>query len=465
MAEEKIDLAFDTNPFENAMNTIIKGVVRMTNAMEGANQKTQKSNMKSNMNMKKGFSNAVAFGIAKFQILKSFLKRIFLEMPEMMQVFKIGGDIIMKNLFWPLRRMLIPMLQRVLNWVRENRVMFVKMGTVIANVFRTAMGIAKSFFNLLQTFFKGFEESIGRVFNFNNIIEGLNVAMFKIALLFAFLEIKLRPFTKILGKIFGEIVKMIKEFTKGFIEGFMGIDEKIKILETLEKTFDGIYNLITKLTPLMKPLGKLFGELIGENIATTLAMVDSLIEGINYVIDLFSGKMSRVALREEGLKKWFSKKENLENLLKTSTDIMTLGATKVPKTILEKTLFKEKAEKKVKDAIIKPNGQIIRTDPLDTIIAMKKPEKLNSVNKLIKSEEINTTTKEIIKKTTKEKTNYLSTIFEKKNGEKNINKKIDFGEININVNVTEGNAKESGINFGEGLKETIRTFFLEEALG
>lgn len=90
--------------------------------------------------MAKGFgdssakmSNAVTAGILKagavvgalvgtFKGLGNVLKR----MPEIGQVFGVAKDIFFKNFLFPIRKELLPLLQQLLDWVRDNRAMFVR---------------------------------------------------------------------------------------------------------------------------------------------------------------------------------------------------------------------------------------------------------------------------------------------------------------------------------------------------
>jgi hypothetical protein len=414
--EEKIDLAFNTDPFENAMNTIVKGIVRMTSAMEKGNQEVVKKDKVKNESMKKGFSNVVAFGIAKFEILKQAFRRVISEIPEFATTFKMAGDIILKQLLWPLRTQLIPMLQKMLNWVRDNRAVFLQLGVVIKNAFRVAIGIVKNFFGVLQSLFEGFNRTLGGMLNFENITEALNVAMFKIALLFAFLEVKIRPFATLLGEIFGQIIISVKNFAKGFADTFMSVAESMGIWEDLKTILEGIRDLLEFLSPAFEVLGNIIGTGLAASLKLAILPLKILMSFLSGIKDMVEGKI------------------NFTEFLDSLKDVTFESLKDVGKGILEgagqtvetgKKVYNKMTGKgeKVDDAIIKPDGTIIRTNPLDTIMAVKNPEKSMSGSR-----------------------------------------QLSIGDMNINLNVTEGNAREAGINFANGLGQQIRSIFLDEAL-
>jgi hypothetical protein len=416
MAEEQIDLAFNTDPFENAMNTIIKGIVRITNAMEKGNQEVVKKDKVKNESMKKGFSNIVAFGIAKFEILKQAFRRVISEIPEFATTFKMAGDIILKQLLWPLRQQLIPMLQKMLNWVRDNRTVFLQLGVVIKNAFSVAIGIVKNFFGVLQSLFEGFNRSLGKMLNFENITEALNVAMFKIALLFAFLEVKIRPYAELIGEIFGAIIKSVKNFAKGFADTFMSISESMGIWDDLKTVLEGIRDILEFLSPAFEVLGNIIGTGLAASIKLMLLPLKLLMKFLGGLKDMVEGKIDfgefLDSLKDEA---WESLKEVGSGIVEGGKKTIGTG-----KKVFNKITGKEE---KVDDAIIKPDGTIIRTNPLDTIMAVKNPEKSMGGSK-----------------------------------------QLSIGDMTINLNVTEGNAKEAGINFANGLGQQIRSIFLDEAL-
>lgn len=400
MAEEQIDLAFNTDPFEKAMDTIIKGVVRMTNAMEKANQEVVKKDKVKNESMKKGMSNMVAWGIAKFELLKQAFKRVIAEIPEFGTTFKMASDIILKQLLWPLRMQLIPMLQRVMNWVRDNRVVFLRLGTVIANVFRTAMGIMKNFFGVLQSLFEGMNRTLGEMLNFENITEALNVALFKISLLFAFLEAKTRPYAELLGEIFGQIIISVKSFAKGFVDTFINVAESMNIWDDLKLVLEGIRDILEYLSPAFEKLGQIIGTIVAGGLKLAILPLKIMLNFLGGLKDLIDKKIDFGEF-VTGLKD-----VTAESLLDLGKGLLQGGKRVIG----------------VDDAIIKPDGTIIRTNPLDTIMAVKNPEKMSSF------------------------------------------KQLSMGDITVNLNVTEGNATQAGINFGNGLTQQIRSIFLDEAL-
>jgi phage-related protein len=151
--EADVAFTFDPSQILNGVKQINQQMGNMTRSIAQAGQKMASS-------VRAGVLRAAAVvGVlgAGFKALKNTIQR----MPEVGQAFGIARDIIMKNLLWPLRKELMPLLQRMLDWVRENRARFVQWGQVVANVFRSivafvkrAIDFAKQLFERMQILFK-----------------------------------------------------------------------------------------------------------------------------------------------------------------------------------------------------------------------------------------------------------------------------------------------------------------------
>jgi hypothetical protein len=304
----------------------------------------------------------------------------------------------------------------MLNWVRDNRVVFLRLGVVIKNAFKTAISIVKNFFNVLKSLVEGFNETMGNILRFDNITEALNVAMFKITLLFSFLEIQLRPFAKILGQIFGQIIKSVQSFVKGFAETFKSVTKSMGVWDDLKKILEGIRDLLDYISPAFEVLGNIVGTVLATQIKLLILPLKILMKFLGGLKDLLDKKITF----EEFITGF--KDEAWESLKDVGKGILE-GAGKTIET--GQKAFKKMTgkEEKVDDAIIKPDGTIIRTNPLDTIMAVKNPEK--SMEGL---------------------------------------RQLSIGDMNINLTVTEGNAKQAGINFIDGLEFQMRNVFMQNAL-
>lgn len=149
------DVAFTFDPSQ-----ILQGVRRINQSMSGMTRQITRGAQNMAKSVRQGVLRAAAvFGLltAGFRALRNAIQR----MPEVGQAFGIAREIIMKNLLWPLRKELMPLLQRMLDWVKENRARFVAWGQVVANVFRVivefvrkAIDFVKQLFERIQVLFK-----------------------------------------------------------------------------------------------------------------------------------------------------------------------------------------------------------------------------------------------------------------------------------------------------------------------
>ena len=123
------------------------------------------------------------------------LRKMFSKIPELGQMFSIAGDVMLRNFLEPLRTWLIPLLQQMMAWVRKNRGLFVKLGAVFANIFRVAYVLIKQFLKLLKVLWDSLSSTLQGVFGktTKTITELLNMAIFKISVVFIFLGQMLKP--------------------------------------------------------------------------------------------------------------------------------------------------------------------------------------------------------------------------------------------------------------------------------
>lgn len=447
MADQNNDITFsyDIAPFVNAMNKMVEKM----NGFEKSSTKSINKVKEKSLDLNKVMSKFAFIGAgiaAGVGLIKTALNNI----PEIGTSFEAAGKIITRNLLWPLRQMLIPLLQKMLNWVRDNRSMFVKWGIVIANIFKVLKTGFEIAFRIGKTFFDAFSKTVMKIFNATgmSITDFINLMLFKIAFLLLWLEIKLRPFIKFLSETINSVVTFITDLAKAIAKGFgerFNFDKFIKFFEALGRlaenftTGDLGKNISWFFKYLAEGIGELAGLLAGQ-------VVDNLTTIVNIIDKLF--KLDFKGAGKEVLS-WFGnigdKLADLtglssSGLLKNANKIMEVLKKQSDKTIAFKfgkeleeapnsMKYREIVEKyskkydiKIDDGIITPDGKVIKTNPQDTIVATK-----NNINK----------TPEIVSKSNSKNTSSIKM------------------ENNINLTVTEGNAKQSGINFASGLAEQM----------
>jgi hypothetical protein len=455
ISSEMMELPKTANKIANGMGNAFGKTVKNVKGLSGntENIKKKMTTLKgSSQNMAKAFIGGLkgmAIGAGIVALAFKGIQGILNNMPEIGKTFGIAKDIFMKNLLWPLRKFILPYLQKLLDWVRTHRLMFVKWGQVIVNVFRVVIDQVKFVINLgkrLVTAFKGFFENTFGV-TITNITELLNLLTFKFAVVMVFLQslveklIKtFNSFVKKLSEVFGLIVNEISKFTKGFAKGFGEIDKKYGIIKEISAVFQelsfilkelsqtslkgitmlfkGIVMLIKEVTPLLEPFGEILGQVFGVALLGSLRSVHTLLLSISGLIKEIKGEefdWKQVQKAYLGIPEKISIKDGI------------ITGNRIQRTFPSQTIV----TKRVKDAIVKDDGTVIETDPKDNLIATK--------NKIM-----------------------LNPSLEKESEKKIISVagiKIDFSGMQI---ILQSGTREDASNTGETIVQTIRERLQDE---
>ena len=167
-----------------------------------------------------------AFGRAQGAILANI--------PAISQAFDMAGQIISNNLFRPLAQEIYPIIIKIFQWISENRIVFVKLGTTIVSAFRMVWTVVSSVFNLFKAGFKAFAEQIGGgQLTIKKFMDFMNFLMLKISLVFIFLEEALKPVMEAIGTAIGFVLNQFKEmfsFIVDFIKDPMDALDKFDAL-------------------------------------------------------------------------------------------------------------------------------------------------------------------------------------------------------------------------------------------
>ncbi len=414
---------YDAKPFIAAVDKMTKG---MNQFVDNTNKKTDK------------MSNNIVGGLIKFSAIKGVFMGIVNTVnkfiPEIGQTFDMAKDIISRNLLWPLRKELIPLLQGVFDWVKKNRVMFAQWGTILVSVFKLIKTTFMSVYHIIEPILIQFKNFVKSVFgdSAKTMTDVINMIIFKMSVLIMSMQILLQPLFDTIGKVIKEVLKDVEEFGKGFLEGFKWAlkDYKFKALESLS-------NLLNKIGEV---LGKINFEKIGEGFGKTLAgaieildeIVSTLLDDLTALFDLFTSKNPLDFFKkfaEKGQKDYLEKgkyaKEHpeykqydffdfLNDLSKNPLISKFLDELRGKTTIQLDELRGKTTIQPVHDAIITKDGKVIQTHPDDNIIATKNINNQSS-------------------------------------------KKIDiYLKSEATINVTEGNARQAGQQFAGGFEQRIK---------
>lgn len=320
MAVEEVAFGFDTGAFEAGINKVVQSLGRMEKSFVDTSKKMTKS-FSSNINPIKAVGKALSGiggfigGIVKqtasltgafilFKGAVSAARTVLEEIPEIGKTFNIVKDIFFRNLLFPIRQQLLPILQKVIDWTRNNRTAFVKWGAFLVNVFKVVTKGVTLVVRLLSSFFRGFTNTFKRIFGLTakSVGDIANIVIFKIAAVLIFLQTTLEPvfarlgelFATLLSKIskvgkeifdaimpiFQPIIDLSKEFGKGFVEGFNeifgSVDDNLGIMDSFRDVMQSLSGVIQKMLPFAKTLGKIMGRNFAASLKISLEVLKSV---------------------------------------------------------------------------------------------------------------------------------------------------------------------------------------------
>lgn len=301
MADTDVTLTFDTKPFENAMKMMSNGMSNLSQTMGGAFSKFGE--------MAKGIVNKLTGRVISFGLSFLSIRKAMSFMPEISRTFSIAGDIIGRNLLWPLRQELIPILQRVLNWVRNNRGLFVQWGQYLANIFRVVKTVLTGVWDILKTIWKAFAGILESIFGktVNNVQQTMNIILFKITAIIQFVVLLIQ---NLIGWLDRTIIKpFVEGFTKGFGKFEKAINPLIHAIEMLGRALGLTDDKAKGLQNTSKGLGYLLG-----------VTLKHAIKGVTIFLGAFATIMALI--RGEDFKKTLTE---FNKLFKETYDIDIMG--------------------------------------------------------------------------------------------------------------------------------------------
>lgn len=202
MAED-LTFTFDTEPFKKGIDAVSKG-------MQGLKTSTTK--------VAKGIARGltkVALKIGGLFVAFKGIKGMLKSMPEIGESFGIAKDIFLKNFLYPLRKQVMPLLQKLLDWVRDNRTTFVKWGQTLANIFTSIVSGVKRVIGFASKLVEGFIGFSNAIFGtqIRNVQDLFNLISFKFAAIITFITgiiDTIRVSMSDSDSIFGNILSNVK---------------------------------------------------------------------------------------------------------------------------------------------------------------------------------------------------------------------------------------------------------------
>ena len=316
MADENI-FAFDPTPFMQGLKRVADGI--------GGLQKNAG-------NMTKSISSGVVSAVKKIGVLALAFKGVkaaISEMPEIGKTFEIAKNIITRNLLFPLRKAVFPLLQKFLNWVRDNRAMFVKWGQTLANIFGTVVNAVKGVISIGESLGRVFMDFINKTFGteIKTFEELLNVLTFKIAVVIEFLKALAEPIFNIFSKVAdlaGTVLMGAFESIVSFVEGFIStvgdfsglvtdIVDSLKMIaeylftaneqgNSMQTVFTTIGEIFGKIVNFLGKIVKSFLEGFGPAIKNIMTPVQNLANAYKKIFDLLFGGTEQLGFWQDAFK-------------------------------------------------------------------------------------------------------------------------------------------------------------------
>lgn len=397
--EDEVKFPFDVKGFQKATDQMSKCISSMGTKLN-----------KFGSTMQKSVSKGITFATAKIGLLVKGFKSMMKNMPEIGQAFKIAGDIINKEFFFPIRQQIMPYLQKMLDWVRDHRALFAKWGQAVADVLKTVINVGKilydTFKDIVGILTNSLQKGLGT--SFKSLDEFISVLQVKLAFVTLLVGDVIKEMMGKISPIFEHIIKNRAEILKFFADlisswltlndngdSLVTVLDKIyqifsKLVYTIDDSYVGFFEgLIPPLKNLMTPLdniidsflrllnifgeddnsglrkvSKWLGNFIGNGLVIAFERlswaIDTIVVGIQtlaqsgkLLVDIFSGDWSKLG------KDW----EATKDIFKSYGERTSASGQRQVDAF--KGMFS------IDDGIVTKDGKVIQLNPEDNIYAFK----------------------------------------------------------------------------------------------
>ena len=399
--EDEVKFPFDVKGFKKAVNQMSESISSMETKLN-----------KFGGTMQKSVSKGIMSATAKIGLLVKGFKSMMKNMPEIGQAFKIAGDIVNKEFFFPIRQQIMPYLQKMLDWTRDHRALFAKWGQAVADVLKTVIDVGKTLWNTLKDVVEILTNSLqkGLGTSFKSLDEFISVLQVKIAFVTLLIGDVIKEMFNKISPTFEYIVEKgseILNFFTSLASSWLSLngngDSLVTVLDKVYQIFDKIVHtigdslvgffegLMSPLKNLMTPLDNIvdsflrllnvFGEdnssglrsvfkWLGNFTGNTLVIafeelawaIDTIVTGIQtlaqsgkLLADVFSGNWSKLG------EDWKATKDIFKGYGERTS---ATGKRQVD-------AFKGMFSGSVDDGIVTKDGKVIQLNPQDNIYAFK----------------------------------------------------------------------------------------------
>lgn len=281
--KDDVELTFDPQSF-------LQGLKKITDAMNNFESKTKDTGKKVDNSSSQMSSFMVAKGMIMAQALMGVFQKVFNfikgGLPEIGKAFSISSDIIQRNLLYPLRKELAPILQKMLDWVRDHRAMFVQWGGVLVNVFRALTAIVKGFVAMFRALIEPIAAKLKEVFKGvgGDISDLFNVILFKITAVVMYLQVAFMPLISAIGDALAVMIGWVDNFFTGFSAGVEGIAEPFADIIAMFKELASVLRLSDDAVSSIGAEFQILGDFLGSTLYSILVAIAETIDGLTLSI-------------------------------------------------------------------------------------------------------------------------------------------------------------------------------------
>lgn len=271
--------------FPFSIKDFTKQVEKMVDSVGKVEKKVESFGKTMTQSVAKGITSAVA----KIGLLVKGFQSVMKNMPEIGQAFKIASSIMTKEFFFPIRKFIMPYLQKMLDWVRDHRTMFAKWGTAVVDVLKVVTGVAKQlwgvFKNITEVLTNSLQKGLGT--SFKSLDEFINVLSVKISVVTLLIgDATKAMFDKIAPTLEYVIEKgsRILKFFGSLASSWVSLnDNGASIGTVLEK----MYNIFDKIVRIIgDSLGAFFEGLI-EPLKDLMTPLDKILDSFSRLLSIF----------------------------------------------------------------------------------------------------------------------------------------------------------------------------------
>jgi hypothetical protein len=476
--DDDVGFSFDPEPFKSGLKEVTSGLDRLE---------------KTTANVGAKMSGAVFKAVAAVKVagamVKGFISTVREQVPEIGMAFGIAKEIALKNFLWPLRQALAPFLQKMLDWVRDHRVLFVKWGQVVANAFTVVMGIAKNLWGVFKSLFDVLWTVIKRFVGGGGFDNAITLFLGKVAIAGEFIK---GIFDNIVhNKDFLDFVNGLADLIKGALDLVLGIlkafgkgvaeSSLMDAMTPINGIVSALNGLFKSLNDLMKVgggdgfftwIGRNFGNSIQQSLLTVAYAIEIVVDALQWLIEaiksvtaLAAGKSledigeSMKALAGQQAARWKPLLVSQGGVINNQMENVLGKQGYVDLKKAFEDIGKSFAKGIKIEAAPTYSGDERKAESYKNVYG-KYPSWWDSVNKvkvndaiIQKGKVIEIASDDII--TAKKGSTVVS------GKDRSGGRSVSFGPMNISLTVTEGSARQAGENFADGYTSRFRNNILD----